>query len=539
MPYFFSKSSVLACLLAVAAAVLYGQFFWNLLVFDDLYFFIQDDFGNQPVDNYHFEFFTLRSLPYATLAWTKSWFGLDLIYFRIGNMALHIGVVLVLYIFLVNVFGQTSNIATSKSVLPPRLAAFFAALLFGLHPVSTYAVGYLVQRSTVMAMLFGLLALWAYSKGSIASKLPWLWLTVPLYYLSVFSKEHAVMLPVVLVALTVLLHHDWRDKLAQRWGIFSSLAVIALWVILSRKGLIGSVYELSANEMLVDAPLAYPLSVLTQTWLFFKYIFLWFFPNPTWMSIDMREPFASEVVSWYLAAGVGFLAWGSVACWLLIKRGMTGLAGFAMLYPWLMFMTELSSVRIQEIFVLYRSYLWAPGALCILPILISRLNGRTAALLLSALALAMIPISMERSVTLSHPLMVWSDAEKLVKDRPNLPGADRIYYNLGTELTNLGDATQAVSKLQLSISLNPEFPESHGNLGAAYYHLEDWSRSMAAFTTAIDLARLQGKPASPRYIDGRAQAYEKLGETTNAQADYREACRLAKRSCDKIIGSLN
>lgn len=563
----------LASLLLVALVVgLYGQFLWNPLIFDDLPFFMEDGQGVQPVSNYHFALLELRSLPYATLAWTKVGFGLDLINFRLGNLLLHAAVVLAVFLFLGCLFTTVYGGHESKG-LSPRLAAFFAALLFALHPVATYAVGYLVQRTIVMATLFSLLAMLAYVQGSVRQKTLLLWLSVPLYYLAALSKEHAIMLPAVLLVLTLLLHKDWQTQLKQRAGLFVALGGIVVFVALARKGLIGSVYEGVAPDLLQDVKLAYPLSVVTQCWLFFKYALLWIFPNPGWMSIDIREPFALSLWSSYLVAVGCYLAWGVGACWLLLKRGMTGLTGLAMLFPWLMFLTEFSSVRIQEVFVLYRSYLWAVGAFCLLPVLFARINARLASFILALVALAMFLVSMERLVIMSQPLFLWDDAEKLVKGRTDLPGAYRIYYNRGTERAGLGLLDPAIADYKQAIVLNPNFSESYsnlgaayaqqddfdhaiqsfqmaievarrgdktyaqaqGNLGTAYFKKGDWKNSVAAFNQAIEITQSEGKPLTPRDIHGRAQAFEKIGELHKAQADYKESCRLAKRGCEKLI----
>jgi len=526
---------IYSLILVVFVIALYGQFLWNLIVFDDISFFTLDSDGNQPVSSYHFSLFELRSLPYATLGWTEAWFGLDLINFRIGNLLLHAAVVLTLFVFLARLFSFV-NEKNQQETISPQLAAFLAAMLFALHPVATYAVGYLVQRSIVMATLFSLLALGAYLKGSTQQKPLWLWLSVPLYYLAVFSKEHAIMLPAVLMALTVLLHDDWQAKLKQRWGMWLALMVIASVVVLARIGLIGSVYEISAPGMLQEASLAYPLSVITQAWLFFKYVFLWVIPNPAWMSIDMRESFAPALLSPYLIAASCFAAWGVGAVWLLLKRGLPGLAGFGLLFPWLMFMTEFSSVRIQEVFVLYRSYLWAPGAFCLLPVVLSKVNSRSAALLLVIIGLVIFPLqSMERLLTLSHPLLLWDDAEKLVKGRTELPGVDRIYYNRGNALFHVNLFDNAIADYQQVIALRSDFFQAHGNMGDAYFQKSDWSNAIAAYSRAIEIAKKNGMASSAHHFHGRAQALEAMGELDKAQSDYRESCRLANRGCEKVV----
>ncbi len=533
------RGASMAVLLVLAVAALYGQFLWNPILFDDLPFFMLDNEGNQPVSAYRFAWFQLRSLPYATLAWTKAWFGLELIHFRLGNLLLHAAVVLALFSFLSGLFAAVYG-ERSEGGLSPRLAAFFAALLFALHPVATYSAGYLVQRTIIMATLFCLLAMLCYVRGSVREKPLWLWMSVPFYYLAAFSKEHAVMLPAALLALTLLLHEDWRDKLKQRWAIFAVLAAIAVLVIALR-GLLGSVYELNAPEMLRDADskLSYPLSVMTQSWLFFKYALLWVFPNPTWMSIDMREPFARSLLSPYLLALSGFVAWGMVGLWLLLKRGRAGLAGFALLFPWVMFFTEFSAVRIQEIFVLYRSYLWAVGGFCLLPLIFARLDVRIAAFILVAIALAMLPVSMERLMTFSHPVLLWDDAEKLVKGRTDLPGAYRIYFNRGFHLIKMDKPDMAIADFKQALALRADWAPAYGNMGAAYLNKREWRSAVESFGTAIALPNKAGDTFNPLFYYGRAMAFEELGEMQKAQADYKVSCQLANKGCEKTGTTLS
>lgn len=521
--------------LALLTVLLYGQFLKNPIIFDDLPVFMLDEHGNQPVSNYHWTLLELRSLPYATLNWTKEWLGLKVINFRVGNLLLHVSVVVTLFLFLFKLFGAVIK-DQKHNAMSFRSAAFFASLLFALHPVATYAVGYLVQRTIIMATLFSLLALLAYMHGSISQKKWWLWAVVPLYYLAVFSKEHAIMLPAAMLALTVLLHQDWWAKIRERWALFLALAAIAFMVLLASKGIVGSVYEINAPEMLreTEAQLSYPLSVLTQTWLFFKYAALWLLPNPEWMSIDMREPFAKAILSPYLAAFFIFLSWGGVALWLLRKRGLPGLAGFAMLFPWLMFMTELSVVRIQEEFVLYRSYLWAVGAVCILPVLFIKLEARVSSVILGAVALAMFPVSMERLSTFSHPVLLWNDAEKLVKNRLDLPGVYRIYYNRGTELVYIGRYDQAIDDLKKAIALFPDLGDAYGNLGAAYLKKAEWDSAITAFNKVISLSVSAGKVPDARAYQGRGMAYEGMGEFGKAAENYKISCGMAKRGCNKV-----
>lgn len=529
------RLALFVLLLLAAVAALYGQFLWSPIVFDDLPFFMINETGHQPVQDYRYSPFELRSLPYVTLAWGKAMFGNQMLHYRIENLLLHAAVVIALFFFLMRLFESQLRQRTVGQLSAVGLACA-AALLFALHPVAVYAAGYLVQRTMLLATLFSLLALLAWLHGEERASKPWLWASVLFYYLAVFSKEHAIMLPAVLLALTVLLQDDWRGKLKQRWSQISVFALIALFVLAARKGMLGSVYEINAPDMLVDAgsDLNYPLSVLTQSWLFFKYAVLWLMPNPNWMSVDMREPFAAAIWSSYLAALFAFLAWGAGAFWLLFKRGRRGLLGFALLFPWLMFMPEFSTIRIQESFVLYRSYIWAVGACALLPFALDLLDKRLAGIVVGALALAMFPVSMDRMASFGHPLILWDDAVKLVKDRPELPGVYRIYYNRGTELIKVGEYDAAIEDLKLAARLHPDWPFSYNNLGSAYEKKGDWQEAVLAFGKAIDIAERKQMGVNPKPYFGRAIAYGNLGEHALARKDYELTCRLVRKGCEKL-----
>ena len=531
-----NKKIVLQVLiLLVSVFVLYGQYLENPIIFDDLPFFYGNGFDMQPVSIYQFDWLQIRSFPYATFAWTKALSELNIVQMRLGNIVIHAATVCVLYLFLKELI-KYSHKAEGVIYKNSNWFAFYASLIFAVHPVATYAVGYLIQRTILMATLFSLLALLTYLRGSVGNKSILMWLCVPFYYLAVFSKEHAIMLPAVIAALTIAMHDDWLTRLRQRRWIFTSMLVVAGTVVLAKRGVIGSVYEPNGAVMLGadQVAMAYPMSVITQAGMFFKYIFLWLLPNPAWMSIDMREPFADGFLSIYGLAAAGFIFWGILGGWLLFKRDRKALAGFGMIFPWLMFMTEFSVVRIQDIFVLYRSYIWVIGGFCVFPALIEGVDIRKLIIFGSSIVFFLFGFSMERLVTMSHPLLVWDDAEKLIQNHTHLSGAYRIYNNRGTELLKIDQTDRAIADFNLAMKLSGEYAEARGNIGMAYLKKQEWEKSSTSFSRAIKIRQMSGKAVDPYYYFGRAHAYEGWGHLPDAKADYEVSCRLARLGCEKL-----
>jgi tetratricopeptide (TPR) repeat protein len=248
----------------------------------------------------------------------------------------------------------------------------------------------------------------------------------------------------------------------------------------------------------------------------------------------MRVPFAASFISNYFLTFWLFIIWGVLAFWLLLKRGGLGLLGFSLLYPWLMFFTEFSTVRIQEVFVLYRSYLWMPG-LFFIPLIVSKyVKMRIIVIVGVAVSVLFFILSMERLITMSHPLLLWNDAEKLVNGRPEVPGAARIYYNRGSEFVHAGEFELAEADLKYALKLSPNYVEAQVNLGATYFKRKEWQAAIESFDLANKMYERKGLNLQPFFIHQRGQAFEFLGLISDAKRDFAESCRLAKLGCERI-----
>jgi tetratricopeptide (TPR) repeat protein len=239
------------------------------------------------------------------------------------------------------------------------------------------------------------------------------------------------------------------------------------------------------------------------------------------MSVDMRERFAASLLNWPYTLGLmAYLAYPFVAVWMLLKRGKMGLLGFALLFPWILYLTEFSTVRIQEPFVLYRSYLWMPGLFALLPVVFGSLAPKKAFILLSIIGLLLIPLTLNRLHTFSSSLLLWNDAERLVRNKPDVFGAERIYYNRGLEFGLLNRYDEAIADFSTSIAINPtDF--AYGNRGTAYYFLGKYQEALRDFDLAIAI-----NPDNAKSYYGRAMTHRTLGDFASAQDDLRKSCAL-------------
>lgn len=527
----FQRTYLQVTVLVFAVFALYFQSLHAPPFFDD------PDFKQLAVQARSYFNFDLRWLPHASLGWTVNWLGNDIFWLRFGNVLLHANNAVALFFLLKQLFNITLIGGESANESGTRLGwlAFFGALLFALHPLAVYGVGYLIQRSTLMATLFVLLMLITYLRGLLQGGWHWMIIAALCYSAAVYSKEHSIAAPAVAIALTFLIRKLSLGLLKQvtPYYLLCALSAASVIYITNKMGLIAHAYEPNAavvfeqateevKQAVSESPSIFPLSMLTQSWLFFKYLGLWLIPNPAWVSVDMREPFAVSFWSWPHTLGLlGFLTYPCVAIWLLLKQGKRGLLGFALLFPWLLFLTEMSTVRAQEPFVLYRSYLWMPGLFAALPVICAAFSPKRTFLFLSVLAVLFVPLSLNRLHSFSSGLLLWDDAEKLVRDKRNAIGVERIYGNRGIELTKLKRYEEAIGAFTQSIEVFPWFDFTYIRRAEAYYRVKKYPEALADFNMAIEL-----KPENPRSYYGRALVYRALGYENYAQSDLRQGCAL-------------
>ena len=524
---------LLSALLFLVPFFLYGRYFGNPLLFDDVPFFT--DQALYEMGHCWFKL-NIRLFAYAPLGWAYLLLGNDWFWYRVVNVALHATTCVLIYVFFRRLFRAVIADAQDSSI---EWLAFSGALLFAVHPVAVYAVAYLVERSIVLATLFSIASLYAFLEGLLRKRQAWFIAAGALYFLAVFSKEHSVMVPALVLALTLLLRKPEKGLLREIALPFALYAAIGMLIILRAKGVLGASYEPYAQEMLQklfrgssenQIEHAYGLSVITQGYLFFKYLVLWLFPNPARMAIDMRADFATHWFSWPESLGfLAFLVWPVVAIWLLRKGGTRGLAGFGMLFPWLLFMTEISTVRLQEPFVLYRSYLWMAGLPALLPFFAAKLNRRAQVLLVLGVGAIFAILAVNRLETFRSGLAVWDDAMHTLSPNSVL-GMDRIYTNRGYAYAQQGDDAHALRDYAQALQLNPRFRDALSNRAMALLRLGRYDAALQDIENYIALNR-------ENYLGylGRGTIYSAQGKFDAALRDFNQAIMLAPTLSDGYL----
>ena len=504
LPYTQSAIPLARLWLALACVLLYSKFLGNPWSFDDMYMFGDDKMLRAYSEKLFFDF-NLRWFSYVTFGWTYNFFGTDLFWHRVVNLALHATVVLGLYAFLKQLFTHVLQGEAAGNENAAR-AAFWGALLFAVHPLSVYGEGYLIERSIVMATLFSILAMHAFLMGLSGKGHKWYFLAAAWYFVAVFSKEHAVMLPLALLALIPLVRNDYRTLVRELLIPFIVYFSISLLVVLKAKGILGTPYEQHAMEMLSTIAKAkgetgtvtnaFGLSILLQGYLFFKYLMLWMVPNVNWMSIDLQQQFPGAMMQWPETIGLlAYIGYPVLVGRLIFKGGKKGLLGYALIFPWIMFFTEFSTVRMVETFVLYRSYLWMISMPVALPILLGKMDSKRENGVLVAIVLVLAVLAWNRLNTFTNDLRLWEDVvAKLPKEKTS--GMYRAYLNRGVANATRGQNSEALEDLNRAVELNPKSTSSLVSRGALKNNMGRFNDAYADLTQASEI--------DPRYAGAYA-----------------------------------
>jgi tetratricopeptide (TPR) repeat protein len=483
--------------LTLAVFALYWTSLDNGLVFDDERLRDGTIFGQYG----HLLPFRPRLLSYGSFVWVQALVGESWAVQRAVNVVLHLVTVFAIYRLLSLLLQCTEFPAQERASAhfetSRTLALRIGVTLFALNPMAVYAVAYLVQRSILMATMFVALACLCFVQGLMTQRRAWLGLALVCYVLSVLSKEHAVTAIGIAVPLYVFVRRpDIRRTLA--------VSAAALTVLLAAGGVLYQAYGAIIGTVFDETSLAYAqqleqvspgigarlygLSIVNQATRFFQYGFLWFVPDVSVMSIDIRPEFPLDLWGWpQTVAMLSYAVLLAGSAWLVLRRSdALGLAGLCMLVPGLLFLTEFATVWLQDPFVLYRSYLWAltMPALVALPLIGLKRNVLYA--IGAVLACTFAGLAFERLLSLRDAQRAWADAAaKIDLHAPvNAVGRWRPMLNLGAEYLERSAYDMALRQFSQAEALGEPLGTARFNMGVSLQQLQQHGRALEAFERA-------------------------------------------------------
>lgn len=218
-------------------------------------------------------------------------FGLDPRGWRGVNVLIHLSSTLLLFIIGRSFFSQAG--INHERV---EWAALSGAALWGLHPLNTQAVTYIVQRMTSMMTLFFLLGIYFYLRARKAKGkmlvLHWSGCFV-FFMLALGTKENAAVFPFTLLLLEIFLLGGWGSLRNLRPSILLAGAILCIGY-----GVLLGVLYVGGGEIGVGfSGREYTMGqrLLTQPRVLLLYLSLILFPLPGRMAIDRDPQFSVDL----------------------------------------------------------------------------------------------------------------------------------------------------------------------------------------------------------------------------------------------------
>lgn len=463
--------------------------------------------------------------------------GLEVRGYHLANVGIHILATLLLFGLIRRTLALVPSGSSARENAVPLAA--LAAFGWGLHPVQTESVTFVVQRAESLMGLCFLLTFYAFVRGlDSPRRVAWWAVSVLACWCGMAVKEVMVTAP-VLVAIfdRVFVAGSWRSVWATRRTYF--LALFSSWLLLGF--LVAAEGGNRGASMGMGSGISPGVYWLTQVPALWRYLLLSLWPSGLSFDYGYGQVGIGDLSGWLMKAGAvaGILVLWGYALRRHPRIGFLGTWFFLILVP-------TSVVPGGQTISEHRLYLSLAAATVGVGMMFFTL-GRRLGLGLGLAWLATLGIlTAQRNTIYRSEIAVWRDS---VAKTPTsayahnnlgaalaaqgevdaalpefghalrlVPGFVDAHYNLGRALAACGRLDEAISHYEEAVRRRPEFGAAHGNLGTALFAQGRRPEALLHFQTA---ARLQ--PDSP-------EALGNLGTAELAAGDAAAAVKTLERA---------
>jgi len=380
--------------------------------------------------------------------------------------------------------------------------AFFAALLFGLHPVNAETVAWITERKNLMAMLFFLLSIFWFAGGRRSGY----WLSLAAFALAMLSKGSVVVLPLILLGLLAWRRRLTAPGLARLAPFFLVAGALAFYeaqfstVLTPDKmqslNFLGRVLRAGAAVWFYLGKTVWPANLCFDygQWSVQSADFRWWLP--------LAATLVATAVLWHWRRSWGrapLFGWGYFCVALAPALGLIEV-GFMQYSPVSNVYAHLALLGVTAL----AGAGWARLDAALSPGAVSGvryfLNGAAAA------------VAGGLAVLTWQQAGVYSDATALYRDTvARNPSSWAAHTNLGVMLYESDQVAPAIMHLEKAVRLKPDFPEARNDLGNAYFKARRPADAMLQYEEAL------------RLWPGYCEAHNNLGAVLAASGRLSEA----------------
>jgi tetratricopeptide (TPR) repeat protein len=534
----------LALLIVLAGFLAYSNSLFGPMVFDDR-LSIVENVGIRSWSHPGSLLIAPRELPTAgrplvnlSFAINYAAGGLDVFGYHVANLMLHLATALLI----MGVVRRTLALPTLNGRLSSRSSdlAFAIALLWAVHPLTTDAVTYLTQRTEVMSGLCYLGALYAAIRAAESGSALWSAAAVIVCAAGMACKESMASAPVMIAVYDrIFLFSSWKEAGRRRQGLYAGLA--GSWLILAALLWSGPRIH-SAGFLSGVSPWNY---LLDQSVMISRYLRLAIWPSGLVLTYGWPFPVTLSDVLPYAMLILSLIAVTVFALFRNPRWGFLGVWFFATLAPTSSIVPIATEVGAER--RMYLPLVAIVTCVVLSATLVSRASARAAAVLLTAVALALGAATWVRNADYASALVLArSDVERrpspvarymfgaellragryqegVEQLRKALPGAPSAHRLLGAELFREGKPEEAIAELQEFLREQPLILEAVGArqmLGQAFAAKQRWEDALEQYETVLRM-----NPSLAQRIDTQglmASVYLQKRSFAEASAQYAE-----------------
>lgn len=522
------KRSLFLIATAIIVFVLYRPVLDGQFLFDDISSIVENkairslDLGDIA------SFSPLRFIGYLSFALNFHFAKLNPFSYYIVNICIHLLFIAIYFLFLQELWKTPSGRSAGFSENEKEALSMAAALIFALHPMSSFAVSYIVQRLASLTALFYISCLYFYLKirlsNPLREALSYIAPFIAFLVCAVFTKQNSFTLFPTFILIEMFCFTLTKTKIA---------------VLVSGVGVLFFIFYLMAAFCVIDLNEIRALTYETKSIGRIEY-FINQFPVlcfyliqlflPTRLALDYPSPLPSQYADpaiFIPGMALAFIISTSIA---LGYNKNFKLAGFGILFYFITISIESGMVPIRDFTYIHRTYL--PNAGIIFSILILVYRGikqvgapRYAPVSFLSLTLAFFMVlTWKTNVMFQDPLKVWQNVIAVS------PTHARGYASVGMAYLSLGRYEEAETNLLKALTMGEMELQPLNNLGIIYAKQKQYDKALDLFDNII-----QNKPDYVQAYINLANIYSEMGDNTLAIETYRKGYRYNPNNFELLL----
>ena len=510
----FENTGIVALLVSVAGFLVYFNSLNGEFQFDDEWAIVSNSFLRAIRNFFDFNYWlNVQKRPVAFFSFALNYLfnGYNVEGYHLINLSIHILTGITVYGFIKELI-RTRKIkygSENNKYLLPVLAAF----VFILHPIQTQAVSYIVQRMASLATLFYILACFSYLRARRITNNDGVSIRAVLYYVltglsvyaAIFSKQNAITLPLMIMALELYFVRDGNGKV--NYGFLSAIIFTVLLAI-------SFVLPHSQVPLQETTQISRTVYFMTQILVIMKYFQLLIIP----VGLNVDHHF-KLVQSFGMNESLSFFFCFVLCVFIFIFFKQMRLHSFVIFWFFLTISVESSFIPIKDVIAEHRLYLPMFSFSLVLAYVLKKMIDRYsvyAKIFTIVLLILYAGLTVARNQVWQSKIALWSDT---VKKSPFKP---RPHNNLGHALVLQDSVSQAKTHFKRAIELNDTYHEAINNLGSVYIREKQYDSAHYYFDMALKL--------KPNYVPGIINlgiCYRELDDIEMSTRQFKRALRIS------------